>query len=375
MDRATPALDSLHAIEMRVLDGPQRGACAALAVGVARMLVAQPEDHAEGADIVLRDEQCAPARVRVTADTPHALLEVLDGEVRLGDQVITTGARVAWMMHTPLQIGRSVIAFGRASLDEWPLGGEAPSVAAEKLTASAVPAPATPRRRAEVWLASMGAALVLISTGTLWIAHVAAAPHPEISAEAAPLAVALQSSEFAALNALTHADGQLALHGRLSTMAQRARLDAWLAKRQYTPAVNVLVDENIVRDVAEVFRVNGVTVQARVAGPGRIAAQASERDSERLARAEEVVRRDVRGLDHLSVRNTVTPRPSPAVPMADDPGKRISSVVPGDPAYLVTADGARYFVGALLPSGHRITQIAQQRVTVDRDGHTTILNF
>jgi type III secretion protein D len=61
--------------------------------------------------------------------------------------------------------------------------------------------------------------------------------------------------------------------------------------------------------------------------------------------------------------------------VVDDPGKRIASLVPGDPAYLVTADGARYFVGAMLPTGHRVKEIASQRVTLERDGSQTTLNF
>ena len=172
------------------------------------------------------------------------------------------------------------------------------------------------------------------------------------------------------LAATARADGRLELHGRLATLAQRARLDDWLTARQFTPAVDVQIDEAITREVTEVFRVNGIATQAMAAGPGRVVAEVSERDRERLARAEDVV-----GLEKLTVRNTATPLPPAAPALVDDPGKRIASLVPGDPAYVVTADGARYFVGALLPSGHRITEVAQQRVTLERDGQQSTLNF
>jgi type III secretion protein D len=118
-----------------------------------------------------------------------------------------------------------------------------------------------------------------------------------------------------------------------------------------------------------------VAVQARVTGPGLVVAEAAERDADRFAKAVEVVRRDVRGLDKLAVENRATPLPPPAPPLPDDPGKRIASLVPGEPGYLVTADGSRYFVGAMLPSGHRVTAIAQQRVTLERDGQSQTLNF
>ena len=135
------------------------------------------------------------------------------------------------------------------------------------------------------------------------------------------------------------------------------------------------IDEVIARDVAEVFRVNGVQVQTHIVAPGRIVAEAAERNVDQLAKAEEAVRRDVHNLDKLTVKNTAVPLPPPVTPMSDDPGKRIASVEPGDPAYIVTVDGARYFVGALLPSGHRITEVASQKVTLERDGRQTTLNF
>ena len=123
------------------------------------------------------------------------------------------------------------------------------------------------------------------------------------------------------------------------------------------------------------FRVNGVAVRARGAAPGQIVADAAERDVEKLARAEEAVRRDVRGVDRLTVRNSPEPLPPPPRPVVDDPGKRIASLVPGNPSYLVTADGSRYFVGALLPSGDRIVTVAPGRVTLERDGQPSTLNF
>jgi len=369
MDRTTALHDMLGTLELRVLHGAQHGARAPLAIGTACVLATGAE--AEGADIVLRDEPGATARVRITAGVPHALIEVLAGEARLGDELLAAGGQAVWPMHTPLQIGHSRVAFGRADEKEWFMA--APGLAADDAPvprAAALPA----RRRAEVWLASLGAGVVLASVGALWMAHVAAAPRAEAGTEP-PIVQALRNSEFAPLEAVRDADGRIVLRGRLATLAERSRLDAWLAARQFAATVQVQVDEGIARDVSDVFRVNGVAVQAHASGPGRVVAEATERDGDRLAKAEGVVRRDVRGLEQLQVNNRATPRPPPSLPIPDDPNKRIAALVPGDPAYLVTADGARYFVGALLPSGHRITQIARQRVTLERDGQPIDLNF
>ncbi|HEU5296756.1 MAG TPA: hypothetical protein VFU71_18385, partial [Burkholderiaceae bacterium] len=167
----------------------------------------------------------------------------------------------------------------------------------------------------------------------------------------------------------------MALRGRLPSEAARQKLDARLLELGVQPRIDVVVDETVAREVAEVFRVNGIAVKATVTAPGRIDAEAAERDPERLARAEEVVRRDVRGLEQLAVRNTAKPLPPPMPPISDDPGKRIASLITAEPAYIVTADGSRYFVGALLPSGHRVTRINPGSVTLELHGQQTTLNF
>jgi type III secretion protein D len=326
------------------------------------------------ADIVLREDVLPPARVRVIAELAQALVQVLDGEVRLGEQTLAAGAHAAWPAHSPMQIGSSLVAYGLACKDEWAL--PAPAAGADA-SAPAAQRPRTPlRKRAEVWLAATGAAVLIACGGSLWMAHVAAQTGTTQSSAPPTLAAALKGSEFTSLEAIQRQDGSVELRGRLASLAQRTRLDAWLAAGGYTPKVEVVVDEELARSVAEVFRVNGVPVRVQVAGPGRIVAEAAERNVQRLAQAEDVVRRDVRGLDKLTVRNDAPPAPpAPATPLSDDPNKRIASIVPGEPAYVVTADGARYFVGAILPSGHRITQVAAQRVTLERDGQQTSLNF
>jgi type III secretion protein D len=212
----------------------------------------------------------------------------------------------------------------------------------------------------------------------LGMAHVAAAPRPVAPVEPLQLAEQLKASEFAALRVNRLPDGRQLVSGRLSTLAQRARLDAWLAARRLgTVRLDVQVDEALARQVTEVFRVNGVAAQVIATAPGRLVAEAAEPDRARLAHAEEAVRRDVHGFDDLSVRNTAPPPTAPAAPvrLADDPDKRIESLVPGDPAYVVTADGSHYFVGSMLPSGHRITQVQAHQLTLERDGQITTLNF
>ena len=80
-------------------------------------------------------------------------------------------------------------------------------------------------------------------------------------------------------------------------------------------------------------------------------------------RAEQAARRDVAGLSALQVDNQPRGRANARAALPDDPGKR------------VTADGSRYFVGALLPSGHRVMHIAERAVTIERHGQLSKLTL
>ncbi|MBE7427203.1 MAG: hypothetical protein IT503_05170 [Burkholderiaceae bacterium] len=374
MDRAAFPVESIDALELRVLQGPQRGARAPLAAD-APCVLAAGGDAGEGADIVLREPALPPTRVRISAASPHAILEVLQGEVQLGSETLRAGAQALWPIHAPLHVGALVVAFGLAGVDHWPAAAGTEAAASSQAPAAAV-ATLPLHRRAEIWLAAMGASILVACGAALWVAHAAAAP-PVVADEpvVAKLTATLSGSEFAALQAARGADGQATLRGRLPTTAARRKLDDWLQRQGLQARVDVIVDEDVARNVAEVFRVNGVTAKTTVAGPGRIDVEAAERDADRLARAEEAARRDVRGLERMAVRNTAKPLPPPLPPVSTDPGKRIASLVTSEPAYLVTADGSRYFVGALLPSGHRVTHIGPGSVTLEINGQQTQLNL
>ena len=81
------------------------------------------------------------------------------------------------------------------------------------------------------------------------------------------------------------------------------------------------------------------------------------------------------GLVKLVSVNDAPPAAAKASPVAADPGKRVAAIVPGDPAYVVTADGTRYFTGAVLPTGHRIQAIQANLVQLERDGQISQLTF
>jgi type III secretion protein D len=189
--------------------------------------------------------------------------------------------------------------------------------------------------------------------------------------------VALADLGLTSLRIERMSDGTPVVRGLVDTDAQRARISGEVARLGVRAFVEVVSAEQLVRQVADVLRVKGLPGSVRHLGRGVIEAQVGEADAERARRTEEAVRRDVAGLTGFRLQFTPKTQAAPvAAPKApEDPAKRVVSVAYGPNGHVVTADGARYFVGALLPSGHRIVRIADGEVELSRDGQTTRLSL
>jgi len=370
-------------LELRVLTGPQAGARIALAAG-GRVDVGSLD--AAGCQVVLRDPRVAQQRVRLHVRPYDVRLEVLAGEVEFNGMLLVAPASADWPLYAPVRLGDTVLAVGTEDGARWDdalalaLSPQPPAVPVDTpAPAPAAPAPAPrPRRRIEAWLALGGGALALVATGLLAFASLVTPPKVVAETASQRLERLLAAPEFRGLRVAAAGEG-LRVTGDVLTFADRQRLDVQLAGADLSPVVEVRVAEQLAAAVREVFRMNGVVAETTpatsLADVGVVHVATRVADLSQLARAEASARRDVPGLRGLAVENERPATPPDNAPVADDPGKRVASIVPGDSPYVVTVDGTRYFVGALLPSGHRLASITEQEVLLDKDGVISTLRF
>ncbi|MFT3778971.1 MAG: hypothetical protein QM772_11970 [Ottowia sp.] len=359
--------------ELRVLSGEQRGASSAVRPGDTLRL---GRDWSN--DVVLRDAGDGNAALRLDADG-QLLLNVDGGQCQVGGAALAAGEHTALALYTPFTVGGTRMAVGRIGAPQWAALFEEPAPVAASASPSAAeaaePAAAPARRRID-WVRRLltgGAALVAASAGALTLAWAMGPASLSPAQQAEHLRQTLAHLGFGALHVESR-EGQLVVTGHLDTQAQRTRLEQALAGQ--TPArVAVWVNEQVTAAVGDVYRLNGIAAEVRGAGPGVVHVQTREGDVEALNKVQAVARRDVPGLQQLVPLN----EPPPAGPRPEatvtDPGKRVAAIVPGEPAYVVTADGTRYFEGAMLPTGHRILSILSDRVQIERDGVPGTLNF
>lgn len=321
------------ALELRVLAGRQKGARARLDPEQALVVCAYStanQGDTQFADILLASQVDFQARM-VPAARGRVGLQLVSGVAVLADRPLAPGSEVhPWAPGQPLQLGDNLVAYGPVDEEDWP----------EPVMHDGPALLAGPREPARATAAP--------------VRH-----HPAIEGALAVLGTAmLVGGVYVATQGLTLRQAGLAIANALPA-----------------PAAVAAPAPDPVAGVVDLFRLHGIKAQASLAPDGVLVLRTQERDLARVQAAADAARRDIPRLPVLQLDNQ-PPAPTAAAPAAvpDDPAKRLVAVVDNaDSPYFVTADGSRYFSGALLPSGHRVVQIAERAVIVERDGQRTRL--
>lgn len=367
-------MEHTRQLELRVLDGEQQGARCRITPGEATILSGDWSD-----DIVLRGVDLASRRLEITTTDDGVRLQVHSGDARVGDRVLQAGESVELPWYTPVHLGGTVVALGEADgLWQGPSADESPLAESEEGAEARAPAGHAAGGRLHRWshrLIAGGGAVAAVSAAMLAFAYTAAPTAPTPVEVARQAEASLHAAGFPRLVAQVMPNGEIAVNGYLETNEQRTRVERLLEGQRIPARLSVWVNEQVAGSVIDVYRVNGVVAQAEVTGPGAVRVNTRETDVARLEQIKAIARRDVPGLSVIEVRNAPPPAVADNTPVVDDPGKRVASIVPGDPSYVVTADGTRYFEGALLPTGHRIASIADHEVMLEKAGATTPLKF
>ena len=356
--------------ELHVLEGEQQGARTALPAGLPCTI-----SGAFDSDVVLRGADLQGQRIALTVHGDHLELRVLEGQAEADGRVLQTGQTLSLPLDKPVRLGGTALGVVRVA------GAEEPALAAPaERTAPAATVPmatALTPTRVRSWsrrIAGGGAALAAISVGVLAFAYNVSPPPPTPQQQAHRAQALLQGAGLQRLSVGVAGNGELQVDGYLETTAQRARAEQLMAAEGLRPRWQIFVNEQVAGAVEDVFRTHGVAAQVQATGPGAMRVETAVADPRMLEDIRVVARRDIPGLAALEMHNDPRPQAGPT-PAIDDPGKRVASIVPGDPPYVVTADGTRYFEGALLPTGHRIAAIEEQQVVLEINGVKTPLVF
>ncbi|MDT7837974.1 SctD/MshK family protein [Aquabacterium sp. OR-4] len=329
-------------LELRVLSGRQAGARAALHAQQPLLIVGcsgSQQGDTQFADILLATDSEVQAQLLPDGRGRYRL-QLIEGTAELAGQAL--GPAVTAHSLAPgqrLRLGGVLLAYGPAGQAHWPepvlLGdGETATAGATGGRTAGAAGLAPGWWHLELALFGLGGLLLL---GGLWLAWPGGTLLPMAQAQAA----------------------QPGAPGPLPP----------------GPATPLRAGE-LMASVVDLFRLNGIAAQASWTPQGELLLQTREPDAARLQSATAAARRDLAQLPPLRIDNQPPAPPATTETPVDDPAKRLVAVVDNaDSPFFVTADGSRYFGGALLPSGHRVVEIAERAVVVERDGLRTRLSL
>ncbi len=376
---------------LELISGSQQGASTRLQPG-ALLTVGSSLDN----DIVVRDPSVERQHFMVVLESDDIQLQCLSGNVlvdgipvQAGDSVVATGSAL-------VQAGSVAFSINCPGIDsEHAQAGPASSVTADENTVAnphlsapsffmpqhddlpAVTDDSVYEELKDTKTASASKS-GLLTVSALFLGAIVvwqSGLFKSVTEEPKSLSSLLAMAPFTEL-VVEQVGSSATVSGYVDTVQESMELSQWLDQSGLSVKNEVRVSDTLAEQVADVFRVNGVIADVEVINGEEVLALTREADVSLLEIIEERVMADVPLVASLQIDN----KPPSVEPIQDpttttDPGKRVSLVVSDEPAYIVTEDQSRYFIGSILPTGHRVAAIKDGKVSLEKMGETTTLEF
>lgn len=381
-DAATASTAEIETLVLKVLAGRVRGASAPLERGQTVTV-----GHDLDADIVLRDASAEGVRLRLKARTDAADLELLEGKVVLLGHELTAPAQALLPLYLPLMIGDNAVAIGDPDSPRW---SEAERIltAGRPISDDEDDDEPQPGQSWQYLLNNTNALvsrsvkfvpvllIAVITVSALFAISSGVPSWPKTQPKPAKVQGVLQDEGFTDLAVTKTSEGDLRIEGMVALDADRARLQRLMAAHDWQPRLQVQSQEGMARQVEDFYLANGVEASARSAGVGLVRLDVVGSSQEEAGRLQRLAMTEIKGVRRIEI--SMLPGADEGgrfEDMQEGGGKRVVSVIGGPRGHVTTADGARYFPGAVLPTGHRIVSIEETKVLVERNGSRSELNF
>lgn len=341
--------------------------------------------HEYWQDIVIRDPAVKGVALDFTTDAQGARITVLGGSASLLGSTLSAGETAILPPYVPVTIGGVAIAHGAADSARWSEAGglaaamPGPPALPPTLQDQAMTFVATAGERAGALLS--GWRLPTLAVGSILLVAAAAAG-PAMDAmgftpdRAGKVERALDKAGLPELRATTnHATNSVIVAGVVTGEADRAKASEVLRTVSVPAQLDVQTSADLAQASADIARIRGVSARARPIGRTDVELHTSPLTPEARDQLVDAVKSDLHEIGRVVLHDDLPPQDDEPVRTVADATKKVSTVVAGDPAYIQTADGARYFAGAMMPSGHRLVAIEGQVVRMEKGGREVRLSF
>lgn len=321
----------------------------------------------------------------------EVLITSLTGQVFFGDRMLLKDEQVSVTETSGLRVGSTQFSVQVSKLVESPAPGpESDRLDLEEkseATAQQRPRVLIPPRfntgntRSVMKHALFGLSALCIGLGTLAAIYAVTGSLFMVSADTKSgpdqFIEKLQEGKFKSLEYTSLDDNKtIIVSGAVDTRESKSELLEMARQTGTNVEWDLQLNSELIETVEDIYRVNGISAKAAVLGRGKLKVNTRTNDLEKLELVGLTVRADMPGLTDLEIINV-----QPGVALEDvpaykpDPDKRITLISEGSKAYIMTQDKSRYFIGALLPSGHLVERIANGEIIVSKDGKQETMKF
>jgi len=376
-----PTAPATTSLRLRVLEGRSRGGEHRLVSGRAVRV-----GHGFDNDIVLRGTETKAMAFELHVDSDGVVLKTITGTVEVLGRQLAAGDTIALPRYLPVRFGDFSFAVGDDEPERWSEAAAQAERALRPVEERAVQPQTDLLERASLRLDPVRGAIPgwLTQTRTLLIAFMLAAaiavgllvgrmilfPAPD----AQGLKTTLTQAGFTRVSVRRDdTAGVLVVSGTVQRDADAERLRALVA--QYAPGTLTELDvtEAMAQAASDLLVQQKVEATVRAVRAGVIEVSSGYLPADRQVELTAALKRDLPGLSTVQFRVTPGTGDSQLRYFFNSPDYGAASFVSGDPGYIVTADGSRWFPGATLPTGHRIITIVGNAVTLERAGRTETL--
>ena len=363
---------------LRVLNGRLAGAERPLHVGKYLRV-----GHALDNNIVLRGQGTSGISLLLDLADDQARVRVISGEISLLGRPIGVDEEAILPPYVPLQIGEFAVAIGGDIEERWQ---EAERIG-QSLTLSRTADPVAPSERAGIaeristrlypvrdhfanrssgmwFLALLGVMLL----GFAAIAPVTDAIRGELYSPRAVKAT-LSATGFTGLKVVQdNASETIIISGAVSSEADALRLRKLMAEKFPGALIDVTTPGSLAAAATDILRNNKVDAEARPGRSGAIRIITEYLPQDRQVELTALLKRDLPALKVVQYQMDNRRGDRDLQYFFSTSGSGLATYVDGNPGYIVTQDQTRWFVGSVVPTGHKILGIGGGRIIFERQG-------
>jgi len=340
--------------------------------------------HGIGNDVVVRGAGTRDCSVDMAPGHGAAQLRVNEGEIECLGRTLSQGEEIVLPSYLPFRLGEFWVAHGKRGSTRWDDAHETASLIADKpsvplsrpgLLDRAMDIGAREWRQfgrigrgGQVMLWSIAAVLLLAATG----------PVDSILDQAKGFGMTqgeLRKAGFTNVEVSPTPAGGFVVQGLVRDDAQLARLQALVADRGANVAIDVETLPSLAAAAADILGAKGIEAKVQPTGRAGVTVLAPYLPLGQQDELRRLLKNDLPSLGTVAFRIDDSSGDNPLQRFFTSGQSSLAAVVEAGADHIVTSDGARWFEGAVLPTGHRIVKIQEGQVILEKDGRAEHLNL